>query len=241
MSNRSRTRCSKAVFFCQSLLLKVKGIFIVLTGLPNGETLNCSQDQLPTLGTPHTKMLISPGGVGMLVEKITRGGFEVGNVSVVPANGLVVEPRSIKPVTRRTTVSTGPFFMRVGDVERTVITVVDLIGVLSVVLVVLVFASRKTWKSGVNCIQIDVSGRTWGQINHNGCAVMSEWEGQQGRGLHLFRGQSDPQGAQVMEGQVVVNSSDEVRAAEGSDGADVGARTLGERSSGGWMMSARIR
>ena len=32
-----------------------------------------------------------------------------------------------------------------------------------------------------------------------------------------------------------------VRAAAGLGGADVGARTLGERSSGGWMMSARIR
>ena len=40
---------------------------------------------------------------------------------------------------------------------------------------------------------------------------------------------------------MVVNSSDEVGAADGLDGADVGAGTLGERSSGGWMMSARIR
>ena len=190
MSNRSRALGSKAVFLCQSLLLSVKGVFIVLTSLPNGETLNCSQDQLPTPGTPRAKMLISPGGMGMLVKKITRGGFEVGNVSVVPANGLVMEPRSIKPVTRRTTMSTGPFFMRVGDMERTVITIVDLIGVLSVILVVLVLNPRKTWKeSGVHCIQVDVSDRTWGQINHNRCAVMSKWEGQQGRGRHLFRGQ----------------------------------------------------
>ena len=100
-----------------------------------------------------------------MVKKITRGGFEVGNVGVVPGKGLVMEPRSIKPVTRRTAMSTGPFFMRVGDMERTVITSVDLIGVLSVILIVLVFDSRKTWKeSGVHCIQVDVSDRTWGQI-----------------------------------------------------------------------------
>ena len=74
--------------------------------------------------------------------------------------------------------------------ERTVITVVDLIGVLGVVRVVLVVNSTKAWKkSGVQCVQVNMSGGAWGQINHDTGAVRSKWEGHQGGGLHLFRGQ----------------------------------------------------
>ena len=65
-----------------------------------------------------------------------------------------------KPIARSAVVPTGPFLMRGGHVERTVITVVDLIGVLDVVHVVLVVNSWKAWKkSGVQCVQVDASGR----------------------------------------------------------------------------------
>ena len=37
----------------------------------------------------------------------------------------------------------------------------------------------------------------------------------------------------MIEGHVVVNSSGEVRVADSLDGAEVGARTLGDQSSGG--------
>ena len=100
----------------------------------------------------------------MGVEKITWCGFDIRNVSVVPAKGLVVEPRSIKPVTGRTTMSTGPFLMWVGDVKRS----------FSVVLVVLVFGSRKTWKEGrIHCIHVNVGGGSWGPSGPSGRATTS--------------------------------------------------------------------
>ena len=65
---------------------------------------------------------------------------------MAPANGLVVEPRSIKPVTGRTALSAGPFLVGFGDRKRSVSTVVDVLGAVSVILIVLVFDSKKTWE-----------------------------------------------------------------------------------------------
>ena len=65
-----------------------------------------------------------------------------------------------------------------------------MIGILGVVRVVLVVNPRKARKkSRVRSGCIEISGGTWGQINYNIGAIWSEWEGDQGGGLHLFRGQ----------------------------------------------------
>ena len=50
-----------------------------------------------------------------------------------------------------------------------------------------------------------------------------------------------PQGAQVIEGQVVVTCNDEAGLEGALDGEGGGGRTRGESPSGGWMMSASRR
>ena len=83
----------------------------------------------------------------MSIKKIAGSGFVVFNVVVVPAEGLVVEPGAIKPVTRRTTLAASPFLIGFGNRPGSVGRIVNPLSVVSVILVVLVFNSRKSgWR-----------------------------------------------------------------------------------------------
>ena len=82
---------------------------------------------------------------------------------MVPANGLIVEPGSIEPVTGRTALTACPFLMRFGDRIGSMSAVVDLLSIISVILVVLVFDSRKCWEQGgIHCTRINPGGGMWG-------------------------------------------------------------------------------
>ena len=100
--------------------------------------LGHSQNELPTSGAPRTKVLVGPVGIGVCVQKEA-----IGDVVMIPANGAIMEPGSIEPVSSSAIVAAGPFLMRRGDIKVAMIAGAKLVGIVCVVLIVLVVNTRK--------------------------------------------------------------------------------------------------
>lgn len=74
----------------EALFRSKQGLFIVFARLPNRKTGGGAQDELPTTSAPDTMMVIRASGIGVLIQEVTIGGLEVGNVIVIPSDGPVV-------------------------------------------------------------------------------------------------------------------------------------------------------
>ena len=103
--------------------------------------MGSAQNELPTSSAPHAKALIGPIGIGMCVQVEAMGGTKIGNIIMIPANGAIMEPSAIEPVSGGAIVATCPFLMW-GGLEVSMTAGMNLVGVIGVVLIVLVVNSR---------------------------------------------------------------------------------------------------